>query len=83
MTSEDLRLSVQRHATSKLRTLDDLEKILTLGFRGEALPSVSAVSDLQISPAPKAMERSMSLRAALPEWRARKTISRKSLSAIF
>ena len=48
MTSEDLRLSVQRHATSKLRTLDDLEKILTLGFRGEALPSVSAVSDLQI-----------------------------------
>lgn len=48
MPPEDLRLSVQRHATSKLQSLDDLEKLVTLGFRGEALPSVAAVSDLSI-----------------------------------
>jgi DNA mismatch repair protein MutL len=48
MDAPDLRLSVQRHATSKLKTLLDLEKILTLGFRGEALPSVAAVSELEI-----------------------------------
>lgn len=48
MEPKDLRLCIERHATSKLQTLDDLEKIATLGFRGEALPSVAAVSDLTI-----------------------------------
>ncbi len=48
MSPDDLRLSVKRHATSKLKTLADLEKILTLGFRGEALPSISAVSELEL-----------------------------------
>ena len=48
MSKEDLALSVQRHATSKLSELSDLEKIETLGFRGEALPSVAAVSHLKI-----------------------------------
>jgi DNA mismatch repair protein MutL len=66
MTPDDLRLSVQRHATSKLSTLAELEKILTLGFRGEALPSVSAVSDLQILSRAKGDDTVYELRAAAP-----------------
>jgi DNA mismatch repair protein MutL len=44
MTDEDARLSIERHATSKIATADDLAGIRTLGFRGEALPSMAAVS---------------------------------------
>src|SRR5438067_2277011 len=44
MGREDALLSLQRHATSKLRTKDDLFAISTYGFRGEALPSIAAVS---------------------------------------
>src|ERR1700722_19305224 len=46
MTHDDALLSFERHATSKLRSADDLLSIATLGFRGEALPTIAAVSRL-------------------------------------
>jgi DNA mismatch repair protein MutL len=48
MTPEEARLSLERHATSKLRLETDLLNISTLGFRGEALPSIAAVSRLEM-----------------------------------
>ncbi len=44
----DLPTAIKRHATSKLANLEDLDRIATLGFRGEALPSVAAVSELSL-----------------------------------
>lgn len=48
MTSDEARLSLQRHSTSKIASADELFSIKTLGFRGEALPSIAAVSKMEM-----------------------------------
>tara|TARA_B110000444_G_scaffold228611_1_gene234524 strand:- start:5451 stop:7460 length:2010 start_codon:yes stop_codon:yes gene_type:complete len=53
---QDLTLSLDRHATSKLKSAEDLQKINTLGFRGEALASIGIVSKLMVASRPNGCE---------------------------
>ncbi|MEW6522078.1 MAG: DNA mismatch repair endonuclease MutL [Bacillota bacterium] len=53
MSREDALLALERHTTSKLQTLADLEDMSTLGFRGEALPSIAAVAVLELLTRPR------------------------------
>ncbi len=49
MTPEEAHLALRRHATSKLSAIGDLQRLTTMGFRGEALPSIAAVSKLSLT----------------------------------
>ena len=63
MTREDLELSVLEHATSKIYEPDDILKARTLGFRGEALASIAAVSRLEIASRPRSSNEGWLLRS--------------------
>jgi len=76
MTRDDALLAFERHATSKLRSADDLLSISTLGFRGEALPTIAAVSRLVLETRVPEEEQGTRI-----EWAAGKMVSVKPVGA--
>lgn len=68
MSPEDMRLAIQRHATSKINTAADLSNLHSLGFRGEALPSIASVSLMCITS--KQAERDVAYRMSIRDGKA-------------
>jgi DNA mismatch repair protein MutL len=62
MEPDDARLALQRHATSKIASADDLQRIASYGFRGEALPAIAAVSRLRLRTRPHASRSGFEIR---------------------
>ncbi len=62
MTEQNARMALKRHATSKIREVDDLRSLHTLGFRGEALPSIASVSRFELLTRPQQEELATSIK---------------------
>ena len=64
MTEQNARMALKRHATSKIREVDDLRRLHTLGFRGEALPSIASVSRFELLTRPQQEELATSIKVS-------------------
>ncbi|MEM9896355.1 MAG: DNA mismatch repair endonuclease MutL, partial [Bacteroidota bacterium] len=78
MTISDARMSFERHATSKIKASEDLFKIQTLGFRGEALASIAAVAQVELKTQPPNVELGTSLQVEASEIKNQEPVSTSS-----
>ncbi len=82
ISAEDVEVAFQKHATSKIRRIEDLLSLKTLGFRGEALPSIAAVSRVEVSTRHRAEDFGTYLRLEGGITRERRRITRSTGTTI-